>query len=257
MHLSVRQTVIIIFLILIFFFSAPELNKYDDAWLSEAEDKNEEEVMGKRKREEQEEVDGEVFGEVDVVNEEVEMKEEEVDEEVEKKEEEASEEITTVRTREGEEVRMRLQDVPRDGHCLLHAVLVALEDSCDSRPPSLERLKDYLYETATDYRYRYEMFLEEEDFPYYERDLDKYIRNNKFNSSLGDIMPLILADCLGLVINIRRGDQWNQIVPQEGANETEAEIFLRLECYHYQAYVRETEEWTWVAMAWKKNWPVI
>ena len=136
LNLSVIQNVIIIFLISILFFSAPELNKYDDAWHSEAEDKNEVKEMGIRERE------------VDEVN-----------EEVEKKEEEESEEITTVKTLKGEEVRMRLQDVPRDGHCLLHAVIVALDDSSDSEPPRLEQLMDYCYETATDNRGRYEMFL--------------------------------------------------------------------------------------------------
>ena len=211
------------------------MNKYDDAWHSEAEDTNEEDETGKRKREVDEEVDGEAFGEVDVVNEEVENKEKEVLE--------ASEEITTVKTKEGEEVRMRLQDVPGDGHCLLHAVLVALEDkSSDTQPLRLERLLNYFYETAINNRGRYEMFLEEDDIPLYERYLDRYIRQNDFRHALGDIIPLILADCLGLVINIRQGDQWNQIVPQEGASEAVGEIFLRLERCHYQAYVRETEE---------------
>ena len=85
-----------------------------------------------------------------------------------------------------------LQDVPGDGHCLLHAVIVSLKSQ--SINVSHEQLVDTLCKIKENMEF-YQQFSGRMEIP---AKLESYIQSKNYNTNTADIFLNVLCNALGL-----------------------------------------------------------
>ena len=133
-----------------------------------------------------------------------------------------------------------LESVPRDGFCIFHSVLRAQGSSVwGDSSLTLNKLLKLVEEEAMLNKFMYSCYLSESDQENFEVLLQDYLLNGSFNTVLGDMMPLILANVLNIKIKIvKESGKLVTVEPISAASSHMNKIFLKLNNVHYEPYVK-------------------
>ena len=101
-----------------------------------------------------------------------------------------------------------LIQTPGDGHCLIHAIISSWKFQIDDiSPPTIHSILCSIFvEAITNYS-KYSCFLPYLNKSQYINLLRRYILQKHYNSCLGDIIPSIISNSLGINIHILQAEQ--------------------------------------------------
>jgi len=114
----------------------------------------------------------------------------------------------------------------RDGHCLLYAVIISwIMQLPNVPPPTLHDLKCGIFLESLNNRHIYREFLHDvASNKEYAVCISKYLLHKHYDSTFGDLVPVIIANALSVNVNIRNknddGDINDILIhPRDGAKE--------------------------------------
>ena len=97
----------------------------------------------------------------------------------------------------------RIETSPGDGHCLLHSILTSYTHQLQNHPMiTLSSIKASLTYEIHDNSVRYLPFVENNSVGALGRGMQAFLVDRHYDQSFGDLVPMILANALGLQINI-------------------------------------------------------
>ena len=122
---------------------------------------------------------------------------------------------------------------PGDGHCLLYSVVTSYNNQLDRVDKlSINNLKHIMYKEVQDNFYiNYHEFCVNPSYDDFYKELGEYIELKRFNSTVGDMSPLIIAKALNIGIIICESVTVDNCVTNNGI------IVIYKNGMHYDAIV--------------------
>ena len=97
----------------------------------------------------------------------------------------------------------KIETSPGDGHCLLHSILTSYTHQLQNHPMiTLPSIKASLTYEIHDDSFRYLPFVENNGAGALGRGMQSFLVDRQYDQSFGDLVPMILANALGLQITI-------------------------------------------------------
>ena len=129
----------------------------------------------------------------------------------------------------------QIKRVKADGHCMIHAFSLGLQEKDGLAEYREELLLTEIKKELSDNRQLYSSFDNIND-----EDLEAYIKDKKYNSSVVDLIPLVVANITNtfiLILEVQNGQvKETEIVPEKG----ERTIYVYKIGDHYDAILDET-----------------
>jgi hypothetical protein len=143
---------------------------------------------------------------------------------------------------------LQLKKTRGDGHCLLHAVIESYREQIfhESDLHIEELINKAKQEINQNMRYYLDfMALNDEGSDLILSYMEKYFTHKKYDHPLGDLMPTVLSNALGLQIIVIREVNADNVEPllairpenHEHQNDISKEIYIHLKGEHYSALV--------------------
>lgn len=137
----------------------------------------------------------------------------------------------------------RIVKSPGDGHCFIHSVVFSYNDQISGLITPTEVLQKITHETTENWD-KYIPFIENENEGRLLYKLDEYVTHKRYNTSYGDIVPMIVATTLHVNIIIVSGnsDAVDTICVQSTANVNDDTwvVMVYKNGEHYDAIYIET-----------------
>ena len=141
-------------------------------------------------------------------------------------------------------LKLQLMPTPTDGHCLIHALSKSLKFQIGYCPEQdIVSLLSAAWIEADRNKDYYSGFIKRNGCDgAYLRYMVEYFYNRNYNQPLGDLVPTMLSNALGLQIDIVQEDGFDNttirsIEPHLNNNKLGIKVFIHLKDHHYSALV--------------------
>ena len=139
---------------------------------------------------------------------------------------------------------LQLVPTPKDGHCLLHAVILSWKSQIPSEPPpSLHDLQCAIFAESINNRDTYKGFLDFNSNLQYVKSVSDYVIHRIYDSAFGDLIPLVIANAISLtlrIINANVKDDTQDIVVSPSSGQSMKTITIHRDADHYCGVMTKT-----------------